>query len=143
LSLLTERGDEEQSQHKAEELMTNQSLQRRTTSGDIVPQARPGAPEQLTEEQLRAIGRVTMTTIVEMSTLYGHVEAYMAQGNRSDQHQRWLLSRTANAMHNYEVAADAIQRRAIGEIIANKPPEEVTRIIAVQKKGILPRLFGK
>jgi hypothetical protein len=120
-----------------------QPLARRQPTGELMPQGSPGTPEQLTEEQLRAIGRVTMTTIVEMSTLYGHVEAYMAQGNRSDQHQRWLLSRTANAMHTYEVAADAIQRKAIGEIIANKPPEEVTRIVEVQKKGILPRLLGR
>jgi hypothetical protein len=124
-------------------MMPDQSLSRRQSTGDLMPQGSPGAPEQLTEEQLRAIGRVTVTTVVEMSTLYGQVEAIMAQGNRSDQHQRWLLSRTANAMRNYEVAADAIQRRAIGEIIANRPPEVVTRIIEVPKKGILPRLFGK
>jgi hypothetical protein len=123
--------------------MTNHSLARRQSAGDLVPQGSPGAPEQLTEDQLRAIGRVTVTTIVEMSTLYGQVEALMVQGNRSDQHQKWLLTRTANALHTYEVAADAIQRRAIGEIIANRPPEVVTRIIAVPKKGVLPRLFGK
>jgi hypothetical protein len=57
------------------------------------------------EEQLQAIGRVTMTIIVDMSRLYGHVEAFMAQGNRSDLHQGWLISRTADAMRNYEVAA--------------------------------------
>jgi hypothetical protein len=107
------------------------------------PSSSPGSPEQLTEEQLQAIGSVTVTTIVEMSTLYGKVEAIMEQGKRSDQHQRWLLSRTANAMRNYEVAADAIQRRAIGDIIANRPPEVVTRIIEVLQKGILPRLFGR
>jgi hypothetical protein len=112
----------------------------------LVPSQRgssPGSPEQLTEEQLRAAGRVTVTTVVEMSTLYGQVEAIMEQGKRSDQHQRWLLSRTANAMRNYEAAADAIQRRAISEIIANRPPEVVTRIIEVPKKGVLPRLFSK
>jgi hypothetical protein len=108
-----------------------------------MPQGSPGAPEQLTEAQLRAIGRVTVTTIVEMSKLYGQVEALMEQGNRSDQHQKWLLTRTANAMHTYEVAADAIQRRSIGDIIANRPPEVVTRIIEVPQKGILPRLFGR
>jgi hypothetical protein len=123
--------------------MPDQLRNRSHSTGDLMPQGSPGSLEQLTEDQLRAAGRVTMTTIVEMSTLYGHVEAYMAQGNRSDQHQRWLLSRTANALHTYEAAADAIQRRAIGEIIANKPPEVVTRIIEVQKKGILPRLLGK
>jgi hypothetical protein len=123
--------------------MPDQALTRRGTAGDLMPQGSPGSLEQLTEDQLRAAGRVTMTTIVEMSALYGHVEAYMAQGNRSDQHQRWLLSRTANALRTYEVAADAIQRKAIGEIIANRPPEVVTRIIEMPKKGILPRLLGK
>jgi hypothetical protein len=123
--------------------MPEQQLIRRQATGELIPQARPGSPEQLTEEQLKAIGRVTVTTIVEMSTLYGHVEALMVQGNRSDQHQGWLLSRTANAMRTYEVAADGIQRRAISEIISNRPPEVVTRIIEVQKKGILPRLLGK
>jgi hypothetical protein len=123
--------------------MTSRSIQRRATSGDIIPQGNPGSLEQLTEAQLRAIGRVTVTTIVEMRDLYGQVEKLMVQGNRSDQHQQWLLSRTANALHTYEVAADAIQRRAIGEIIANKPPEVVTRIIEVPQKGILPRLFGR
>jgi hypothetical protein len=123
--------------------MPDQSLSRRQSSGDLIPQGNPGSPEQLTEEQLRAIGSVTVTTIVEMSTLYGQMEAIMEQGKRSDQHQRWLLSRTANAMHTYEVAADAIQRRAIADIIANRPPEVVTRIIEVPQKGILPRLFGR
>ncbi|HZA21412.1 MAG TPA: hypothetical protein VFA32_02215, partial [Dehalococcoidia bacterium] len=108
--------------------MPDQSLNRRPAEAHIVPQASPGSPEQLTEDQLRAIGRVTVTTIVEMSALYGQVEAFMEQGKRSDQHQGWLLSRAANAMRNYEVAADAIQRRAIGEIIANRPLEVVTRI---------------
>jgi uncharacterized protein YgbK (DUF1537 family) len=120
-----------------------QPLARRQPTGDLVPQGIPGSPEQLTEAQLRAIGRVTVTTIVEMSSLYGHVEALMAQGNRSDQHQKWLLSRTANVMRNYETAADAIQRRAISEIIANRPPEVVSRIIEVPQKGLLPRLFGR
>jgi hypothetical protein len=123
--------------------MPDQQLIRRQATGELIPQARPGSPEQLTEDQLRAAGRVTMTTIVEMSTLYGHVEAYMVQGKRSDQHQSQLLSRAANALRNYDVAADAIQPRAIGEIIANRPPEVVTRIVEVQKKGILPRLLGK
>jgi hypothetical protein len=112
----------------------------------LVPSQRgssPGSLEQLTEEQLRAAGSVTVTTIVEMRDLYGQVEVLMEQGKRSDQHQKWLLSRTANALHTYEVAADAIQHRAIAEIIANRPPEVVTRIIEVPKKGILPRLFGK
>jgi uncharacterized protein Yka (UPF0111/DUF47 family) len=123
--------------------MADQSRNRSHSTGDLMPQAPPGGPEQLTEEQLRAIGSVTVTTIVEMSTLYGQVETIMEQGKRSDQHQRWLLSRTANAMRNYEVAADAVQRRAISEIIANRPPEVVTRIIEVPQKGILPRLLGR
>jgi hypothetical protein len=123
--------------------MADQSHSRRQSTGELMPQASPGSPEQLKEAQLKAIGRVTVTTIVEMSTLYGQVEALMEQGNRSDQHQKWLLSRTANALHTYEVAADAIQRRTIGDIIANRPPEVVTRIVEVQKKGILPRLLGK
>ena len=123
--------------------MPDQSLNRRQVTGDLMPQGSPGAPEQLTEDQLRAIARVTVTTIVAMRDLYGEVEALMAQGTRSDQHQKWLLSRTANALHTYEIAAEGIQRRAIGEIIANKPPEVVTRIIEVPPKGILPRLFGK
>jgi hypothetical protein len=84
-----------------------------------------------------------VTTIVAMRDLYGEVEGLMAQGNRLDQHQKWLLSRTAHALHTYEVAADAIQRRAIGDIIANRPPEVVTRIIEVPQKGVLPRLFGR
>ncbi|HZC00188.1 MAG TPA: hypothetical protein VE844_02135, partial [Gammaproteobacteria bacterium] len=88
-------------------------------------------------------GRVTVMTIVEQSTLYGQVEKLMAQVNHSEEFQRRFLSRTANAIHNYEAGADTIQRRAISEIIANRPPEVVTRIIAVPPKGILPRLFGK
>jgi hypothetical protein len=118
--------------------MPDNPLSRRQSTGDLIPQTRPGAPEQLTEEQLRAIARVTVTTVVEMSTLYGQVEAIMVQGNRSDQHQRWLLSRTANAMRNYELAADAIQRRAISEIITNQPPEVVIRIIEVPKRVSCP-----
>jgi hypothetical protein len=82
-------------------------------------------------------------TIVETSTLYGHVEKLMGEVRHSDELQRRFVSRTANAMHNYDVAVDAIQRRAIGEIIANRPPEVVTRIIEVPQKGVLPRLFGR
>jgi hypothetical protein len=91
----------------------DQSIVRSLPNGSIVPQMSSGSPEQLTEDQLRAIGRVTVTTIMAMRDLYGQVESLMAQGNRSDQHQKWLLTRTANALHTYEVAADAIQRRAI------------------------------
>jgi hypothetical protein len=123
--------------------MPDQSHSRRQSTGDLMPQVRPGGPEQLTEEQLRAIGSVTVTTIVEMSTLYGKVEAIMGQVHHSDELQRRFLSRTANAIHNYDVAVDAVQRRAISEIIANKPSEVVTRIIEVPKKGVLPRLFSK
>ena len=108
-----------------------------------MPQGSPGSIEQLTEEQFRAIARVTVMTIVETSTLYGHVEKLMGQVHHSDELQRRFMSRTANAMHNYDVAVDAIQRRAIGEIIANKPPAVVTRIIEVPQKGVLPKLFGR
>ena len=123
--------------------MPEHAILPRQLIGDIVPQGSPGAPEQLTDDQLRAIARVTVTTIVAMRDLYGEVEALMVQGNRSNQHQKWLLSRTANALHTYEIAADGIQRRAIGEIIANRPPEVVTRIIEVPQKGVLPRLFRR
>jgi uncharacterized protein Yka (UPF0111/DUF47 family) len=123
--------------------MRDQSLARRQPTGDLVPQGSPGSLEQLTEEQFRAVGRVTVMTIVETSTLYGHVEKLMGQVHHSDELQRRFLSRTANAIHNYDAAVDAIQRRAIAEIIANKPPEVVTRIIEVPKKDVLPRLFGK
>ncbi len=67
-------------------MMSDQSLSRRQSTGELMPQGSPGAPEQLTEAQLRSIGRVTVTTIVAMRDLYGEVEALMAQGNRSDQH---------------------------------------------------------
>jgi hypothetical protein len=123
--------------------MPDQSRNRSHSTGDLMPQRIPGSIEQLTEEQFRAIGRVTVMTIVETSTLYGQVEAIMPQVNHSDELQRRFLSRTANAIHNYDVAVDAVQRRAISEIIANRPPEVVTRIIEVPKKGVLPRLFGK
>jgi hypothetical protein len=123
--------------------MPNQPLNRRQSTGDLMPQGNPGSLEQLTEEQFQAAGRVTVMTIVETSTLYGQVENIMGQVRHSDDLQRRFLSRTANALHNYDAAVDAIQRKAIAEIIANKPPEIVTRIIEVQKKGILPRLLGK
>jgi hypothetical protein len=123
--------------------MPNQPLNRRQSTGDLMPQGNPGSLEQLTEEQFQAAGRVTVMTIVETSTLYGQVENIMGQVRHSDDLQRRFLSRTANALHNYDAAVDAIQRKAIAEIIANKPPEVVTRIIEVQKKGILPRLLGK
>jgi hypothetical protein len=123
--------------------MPEQSIVRRQPTGELIPQARPGSPEQLTEEQFQAVGRVTVMTIVETSTLYGQVEKLMGQVHHSDELQRRFLSRTANALHNNDVAFDAIQRRAIAEIIANKPPEVVTRIIEVRQKGILPRLLGR
>jgi hypothetical protein len=123
--------------------MANQSVVHSQSTGDLMPQGSPGSIEQLTEEQFRAIARVTVMTIVETSTLYGHVEKLMGQVHHSDELQRRFMSRTANAMHNYDVAVDAIQRRAIGEIIANKPPAVVTRIIEVPQKGVLPKLFGR
>ena len=123
--------------------MSDQSHIRRQSTGDLMPQGNPGSIEQLTEAQFQAVGRVTVMTIVEQSTLYGQVEKLMAQVNHSDEFQRRFLSRTANALQTYDVAVDAIQRRAIAEIIANRQPEVVTRIIEVPKKGVLPRLFGK
>jgi hypothetical protein len=123
--------------------MPDQSRNHSQSTGDLMPQRIPGSIEQLTEEQFRAIGRVTVMTIVETSTLYGQVEKLMPQVNHSDELQRRFLSRTANALHTYDVAVDAVQRKAIGEIIANRPPDVVTRIIEVPPKGILPRLFRK
>jgi hypothetical protein len=123
--------------------MPNQPLNRRQVTGDLMPQANPGSIEQLTEEQFQAAGRVTVMTIVETSTLYGQVEKLMGQVHLSDEFQRRFLSRVTNAIHNNDVAFDAIQRKAIAEIIANKPPEVVTRIIEMPRKGILPRLLGK
>ena len=123
--------------------MSDQSHIRRQSTGDLMPQGNPGSIEQLTEAQFRAVGRVTVMTIVEQSTLYGQVEKVMAQVNHSDEFQRRFLSRTANALQTYDGAVDAIQRRALAEIIANRSPEVVTRIIEVPKKGVLPRLFGK
>jgi hypothetical protein len=124
-------------------MMPDQSLNRRQVTGDLIPQASPGSIEQLTEKQFRAVGRVTVMTIVETSTLYGQVEKLMGQVHHSDELQRRFLSRTANAIHNYDAAVDGIQRKAIAEIIANRPPEVVTRIIEVPQKGILPRLLGR
>jgi hypothetical protein len=123
--------------------MPDQPLNRRQSTGDLMPQGNPGSIEQLTEEQFRAVGRVTVMTLVETGTLYGQVEKLMGQVHHSDELQRRFLSRTANAMHNYDAAVDAIQRKAIAEIIANKPAEVVTRIIEVPRKGVLPRLLGK
>jgi uncharacterized protein Yka (UPF0111/DUF47 family) len=123
--------------------MPDQLRNRSHSTGDLIPQTSPGSIEQLTEEQFRAAGRVTVMTIVETSTLYGQVEKLMGQVHLSDELQRRFLSRTANALHNYDVEVDTIQRKAIAEIIANKPPEVVTRIIEMPKKGILPRLLGK
>jgi hypothetical protein len=123
--------------------MPDQLRNRSHSTGDLIPQTSPGSIEQLTEERFRAAGRVTVMTIVETSTLYGQVEKLMGQVHLSDELQRRFLSRTANALHNYDVEVDTIQRKAIAEIIANKPPEVVTRIIEMPKKGILPRLLGK
>jgi hypothetical protein len=82
-------------------------------------------------------------TIVETSSLYGQVAKLMGQVHLSEEFQQRFLSRTANALHNHDVGVDAIQRKAISEIIANKPTEIVTRIIEVPRKGVLPRLLGK
>jgi hypothetical protein len=123
--------------------MADLSRNRSHFTGDLKPQQSPGSIEQLTEEQFQAVGRVTVMTIVETSTLYGQVEKLMGQVHHSADLQRRFLSRTANALHNYDVAVDGIQRKAIGEIIANKPADVVTRIIEVPRKGMLPRLFGK
>jgi hypothetical protein len=123
--------------------MPDQLRNRNHSTRDLMPQQSPGSIEQLTEAQFQAAGRVTVMTIIETSTLYVQVEKLMGQVHLSEEFQRRFLSRAANAIHNNDVAFDAIQRKAIAEIIANKPPEVVTRIIEMPRKGILPRLLGK
>jgi hypothetical protein len=117
----------------------------RRQAADIVVQGSNGLAVQLSESQLQQIGRVTMAVIRETDAIYGQAEDYIVQGQkrRSAAHQQRLIERAALALAGFDRGAAGIQNRAIADILENRPQQvQVTRIVEVPQRGIIPRLFG-
>ncbi len=117
----------------------------RRQAADVVIQGSNGLAVQLSESQLQQMGRVTMAVIRETDAVYAQAEDYIlqGQGNRSAAHQQRLIERAALALAQFDQGAAAVQTQAITNILHNQPQQvEVTRIVEVPQRGIIPRLFG-
>jgi hypothetical protein len=123
--------------------MTNQSIQRSYTSGDVVPRT----VQERADMQLRKLAAVSLTVIEAIDEMHGQAEAYCTQGTRSASHQKRLLERTALVLHHFDTAAIRVQGQEFDAILNHRwdEPQPVTRIIEVPvpQKGLIPRLFGK
>jgi hypothetical protein len=123
--------------------MVNHSIQRSTTSGDIVPRT----AQERADLQLRKLAGVSLTVIEAIDEMHGQAEAYCQQGNRSAAQQKRLCERAALVLSHFDEAAIRVQGQAFDGILHERwnEPQPVTRIIEVPvpQKGIIPRLFGK
>jgi hypothetical protein len=123
--------------------MTNQSITRSQPNGHIVPQGNGKSPVQLTEACMQQMAGVTMTIIEVRDSLYTDVETFVNKPGRSAPNQQSLEGFAALLTNNFDRAAVTVQAQAFTAIVANKPPEVVTRVVTVPQKGLLPRLFGR
>jgi hypothetical protein len=123
--------------------MADQSITRRHKPGDIVLPGTSGFQVELTEAQIRQMAAVTKTLIVETDALNTDVEAFVNKSGRSVANQQNIEEFSAVLVNNFARAAVGVQGQAFSAIMANRPPEQVTRIIEVPQRGVLPRLFGR
>jgi hypothetical protein len=123
--------------------MPDQQLTRRHTPGDIVLPGTTGYQVELTEDQLRQMATVTKTIIVETDGLNRDVEAFVLKPGRSTANQQNIAEFSALAVSNFQRAAIGVQAQAFVAIMDKQPREQVTRIIEVPQRGLLPRLFSR
>src|SRR5918999_364321 len=119
--------------------MTNQSLARRQLTGDIVV---PGTSEfqvELTASQISQMAAVTKTLIMETDGLNRDVEAFVTKPGRSVANQQNITEFSALMVNNFQRAAVGVQAQAFAAIMDKQPKEQVTRIIEVPQRGLLPR----
>src|ERR671914_571370 len=120
--------------------MASQPVTRSQSTGDLIPQAHAGSPVQLTESHIRQMAQVTQTILGETDLLHNQVEAAVTKPGRSAANQRSIEGFAALLTNNFDRAALAVQAQAFQRIVANLPQQvEVTRIIEVPQKGVLPR----
>jgi hypothetical protein len=123
--------------------MPDQAITRRHTTGDIVLPGTTGFQVELTEEQLRQMAAVTKTLIVETDGLNQDVEAHVLKPGRSVTNQQSIEAFAAAVVTNFQRAAIGVQAQAFVAIMDKQPREQVTRIIEVPQRGLLPRLLGR
>jgi hypothetical protein len=123
--------------------MPDQQLTRRHVTGDIVLPGTTGYQVELTEAQIRQMAAVTRTLIVETDRLNTDVEAFVLKPGRSLANQQNIEEFAAVLVNNFQRAAVGVQAQAFSAIMDKQPREQVTRIIEVPQRGLLPRLFGR
>jgi hypothetical protein len=89
--------------------MVNHSIQRYTTSGDIVPRT---AQERM-DTQLQTLATVSLGVIAAIDETHRQAEAYCQQGNRSAAHQKRLCERAALVLSHFDEAAIRVQGRRL------------------------------
>ena len=123
--------------------MPDQSITQRHIIGDIVLPGTTGFQVKLTEAQLRQMAAVTKTLIVETDGLNRDVESFVLKPGRSVTNQKNIEEFSALMVTNFQRAAVSVQAQAFVAIMDKQPREQVTRIIEVPQRGVLPRLFGR
>jgi hypothetical protein len=88
---------------------------------------------------------VTVTCQLGWHETYVQMQAILNQPGRSEAEQRQLAQFSASLFTEFTRGVTDIHRRALFDIINHRPAREieVTRIVEVPQKGLVPRLFGR
>src|SRR5918999_147862 len=119
--------------------MANQPVARRQPTGDIVVPGTSAFQVELTAAQISQMAAVTKTLIRETDGLNRDVEAFVTKPGRSVANQQNIAEVSALLVNNFQRAAVGVQAQAFAAIMDNRPKEQVTRIIEVPQRGLLPR----
>jgi hypothetical protein len=123
-------------------MMPEQAITKRQTGEVVVTQqAIGGVVSRHTQAKLAEARSVIGAGAMAYDETYRQVEAYVGQGGRSPGHQKYLQERTGYLMVIHDLAVDKIVRRALDDIIAERP-QVITRTRTVYVPEPRKSLFG-
>lgn len=112
---------------------------------DIVREQAAAGLLQHMQEQAQSIQAVLGIGLASHDQMYWLLQATLEKGGRNEEHQRFLQDRAGALLHLHDGAIETLARIYIRQIMEGRyQPEqrEVSRIIEVQKPGLLSRLLG-
>jgi hypothetical protein len=125
--------------------MPEQTIIPRQAADLVREQAAAGLLQHM-QAQAESIQAVLGIGLDSHDAAYSLLEAVLAKGGRSEEHQRHMQDRAGALLNLHDSAIDTLARITIRDIMENRyQPEqiEVSRIIEVQKPGRLSRLLGR
>jgi len=122
-----------------------QPLARRQIAEIVKEQGAAGLLQHM-QIQAESIQAVLGIGLASHDAAYSLLDAILQKEGRSEEHQRFMQDRAGALLNLHDSAIDTLARTTIRDILDNRyQPEqiEVSRIVEVQKPGLIPRLFGK